>query len=71
MSMEYIRTRYKVPAKRGTRVRYTGSLGFAYDGTIVGSQNARLRIRFDGNPMGADIVTAHPTWKIKYLEEES
>jgi len=68
MSMEYIRTHYKVPAKRGARVRYIGSPGFAYDGTIVGSQNARLRIRFDGSPMGTDIVTAHPTWKIEYLE---
>lgn len=71
MSMEYIRKRYSVPAKRGARVRYTGSPGNVYDGSIVGSRGAHLRIRFDDKPMGADIVDAHPTWKIEYLEEAS
>lgn len=69
MSMRYIRDYYKVPAKRGGRVRYTGSPDSVFDGTIVGSRGAHLRIRFDGKPMGSDIVDAHPTWKIEYLKE--
>lgn len=68
MSMQYIRDKYGVPAKRGGLVRYTGSPDRAYDGTIVGSRGAHLRIRFDGAPMGADIVSAQPTWKIEYLD---
>ena len=63
MSMEYIRTYYRVPAKRGGRVIYTGSAG-ARQGTITGSRGARILIRLDGEP---NAMVFHPTWQIEYL----
>ena len=65
MSMQYIRQRYGVPAKRGARIRYTG-LDEDRLGTIVGSDyGAHLRIRLDGD---TEIASFHPTWEIKYLD---
>lgn len=67
MSLEYIRTAYNVPAKRGQRVRYTGDKGpkvGARDGTITGAHGAHLRIRMDGDSF-SNIY--HPTWELEYL----
>lgn len=58
MSMEYIRKTYKVPAKRGGRIRFQGR-----EGVIVGARDARLRARFHG----IGIVALHPAWEIEYL----
>ena len=69
MSMEYIRKRYGVPAKRGGRVRYTGNPdGKPVDGTITASAqgNGHLFVRLDGNKHS---YCFHPTWKLEYLEE--
>lgn len=61
MSMEYIRNYYRVPAKRGGRVRSTY---WKKDGTIKGTDGAYLRILFDGE---SEVGTYHPTWELVYL----
>lgn len=64
MSMQYIRDTYRVPAKRGGRVEFSGS-ALPIMGTITGSNGARLRIRLDGATVS---LNYHPTWKLKYLD---
>lgn len=64
MSLKYIRAQYGVPAIRGARVR------FIYEnrvGTIVGSDNAHLRVRFDGDKKPSIL---HPTWELEYLSTD-
>lgn len=66
MSMEYIRKTYKVPAKRGGRVRYTGDHNgkVARCGTIKSAIGGYLKILIDGEKTAR---TFHPTWEIEYL----
>jgi hypothetical protein len=64
VSMAYIREHYKVPAKRGGRIIYTGGR-FPMTGTIVGSRNAHLRVRMDGFKR---IEELHPTWNVEYVQ---
>lgn len=59
MSMQQIRDRYGVPAKRGARVEFEG-----HRGTIVGSDGHRLRIRLDARYS----ASFHPLWHIDYLD---
>jgi hypothetical protein len=66
--MAYIRLRYKVPAKRGAKVRVFWWLE-PEDATIVGSRDALLRVRLDREPRV--VLFAHPTWKIEYLDGAS
>ena len=66
MSMAYIRKHYSRKAKRGVRVEYTGE-GKPQQGTITGAEGARLRIRMDGDKHTG---IYHPTWEIRYLEEQ-
>lgn len=62
MTMEYIRSHYSVPAKRGGRIKYTN--GGTFYGTITGARGAYLRVRWD---MGSqNKVTLHPTWCVEY-----
>ena len=63
MSMDYIRTAYKVPAKRGGRIEYTPHVPPRM-GTIVGARGALLRIRLDGDK---HVGSYHPTWQLRYL----
>lgn len=63
MSMDYIRQHYKVPAKRGGRVRYTGG-PTPKEGVITSAKGAHLIIRMDGE---ASVGKYHPTWEIEYL----
>lgn len=57
--MEYIRRAYGVPAKRGGRVEYVHvDAGETLRGTIVGSRNQYLRVRWDHE---AFTRTHHPT----------
>lgn len=63
MSIEYIRDTYDVPAKRGTRVLYTGGGKKEY-GTIRGARGVHLMIKLDGNKHA---MPFHPTWKLEYL----
>ena len=66
MSMERIRKRYGVPAKRGSRVRYTGNgSDKAMYGTITSARGHHLRIRLDGQKVPHIF---HPTWELQYLE---
>ena len=58
--MEYIRKYYNVPAKRGGRIIY----GASNYGTIVGSKNAYLKIRMNGE---TQIKSYHPTYLLTYL----
>jgi len=65
MSMKYIRDTYKVPAKRGARVRYTpANKRVGFEGVIVGSSGRLLRIRLDGEEQ---VKSYHPTWRMEYL----
>ncbi len=57
--MDYIRRFYGVPAKQGGRIKYKGKLG-----TILGSRNAHLRIRLDGEKR---VANYHPEYEIEYL----
>lgn len=59
MSMDYIRSYYGVPAKRGALIMFNGKVG-----SIVGSRGQYLRVRFDGKRFPAVI---HPTWEVRYL----
>lgn len=66
MSLPYIRTTYRVPAKRGGRVEYTGH-GAKALGTIRSARGPYLFIQLDG----AKHATAfHPTWELRYLALE-
>lgn len=58
MSLKYIREHYKVPAKRGLKVIAQGQ-----NGIIVAARGTYLRIRIQGEK---NILSFHPTWKIKY-----
>ncbi|MFJ1269219.1 hypothetical protein ACD661_11690 [Legionella lytica] len=60
MSMKYIRTYYKVPAKRGKKVIANGQLG-----VITGSRGAYLKIRLEGQK---NSLPYHPTWEMQYID---
>lgn len=64
MSFEYIRKTYKVPAKRGCRVEYTGG-NETQLGTVVSSTGAHVNIRLDGTKHA---MPFHPTWELRYLD---
>lgn len=66
MSIEYIRETYKVPAKIGGRVRYTGS-ACAMLGTITGTRSAHIIVKLDEKE---DARPFHPTWEMEYLPNE-
>ena len=64
MSMAWVRKNYRVPAKRGARVEYTGD-GKPEFGTIRSASGGHLHIQLDGVK---HTMPFHPTWKIRYLE---
>lgn len=65
MSLQYIREHYGVPAKRGGRVKYTGSSRRGPEfGTITGANGAHVRIRIDGEKLAGNY---HPTYALEYL----
>jgi len=58
-----------VPAKRGAKVMIMNRYGIEMVGKIVGSRNARLRVRMagvSGDRRRSAIGTYHPT-DVKYL----
>lgn len=66
MSMERIRKRYDVPAKRGMRVKYTGEGKDKPEyGTITSARGHHLNIRLDGHKLP---YIFHPTWELEYLQ---
>lgn len=62
--MERIRSYYRVPAKRGGRVEYTGEKT-PREGVITSATNGRLNIRLDGEKHAYPF---HPTWELRYLD---
>ncbi|MGC0054574.1 hypothetical protein ACNSPG_16175 [Brucella pituitosa] len=65
MSLEYIKDYYRVPARVGGRVKYTGGMQPQY-GTIEGARNQYLIIRLDGE--SHEPGSYYPTWCLTYLE---
>lgn len=63
MSIDYIRRRYQVPAKRGGRVIYTGEKT-EKQGVIASARGGYLRIRMDGEKHARPY---HPTWELAYV----
>lgn len=72
MSIKYIRDTYGVPAYRGARVAYHhGKIGIdPRFGTIVSTDGAYLRIRFDGDKRTYP-APFHPEWGLSYLSDAS
>ena len=64
MTMAYVRNYYRVPAKRGGRIEYTGGDGPRL-GTIVSASNGRINVRLDGDKHA---MPHHPTSEIRYLD---
>lgn len=64
MTMAYVRDYYRVPAKRGGRIEYTGGKEPRL-GTIVSASNGRINVRLDGDKHA---LPHHPTWEIRYLD---
>ncbi|WP_280320047.1 hypothetical protein [Nocardia wallacei] len=64
MSLEYIRRTYDVPAFQGGRIKYTNPYNAAIFGTIIGADDAWLKVRIDG---ARTVAGLHPTDGIEYL----
>ena len=64
MSIDWIRKSYRVPAKVGGRVEYTGEK-IARRGVITGQRGPHLLIRLDGEEQSSPY---HPTWELRYLD---
>ena len=65
MSMGWVRKNYRVPAKRGGRIEYTGD-GKPEFGTIRSASGGHINVQLDGIK---HTMPFHPTWEIRYLEE--
>lgn len=65
MSMQYIRDRYNVPAKRFGRVVYSGNKKDE-PGVITGTRGTYLLIRLDSQTVS---LPYHPTFALRYLDE--
>ncbi len=65
MSMAWIRKNYRVPAKRGARVRYMGG-GKPELGAITSARGSQLMILLDG---ARHALPFHPTWELTYLAD--
>jgi hypothetical protein len=68
MSLEYIRTYYGVPAKRGMRIRWEAIKGNVHFGKIL-SADYHLRVRFDGSKRACRIHPADPA--LTYLTDSN
>ena len=67
MTLACIRNAYGVPARRGTRIRFSGRAdSLPIEGTITSAAGSTLRVHFDGEPRLRRRFL-HPTWKIDYL----
>jgi len=67
--MEYIRSAYGVPAKRGGRVIYTDSDGAKWPGVITAARSGRLLVRLDGtSPCSRFRYSLHPRFNVEYVE---
>lgn len=65
--LEYIRTRYQVPARPGAPVTYYGEKdGRPRPGRVVGTSGPHVLIRLDGETTAHPY---HPTWCLIWPEE--
>lgn len=64
MTMQWVRSTYGVPAKRGGRIAYTAN-GIESFATILGATHL-LHVRFDSG-LEAHL---HPTWKVRYVDPQ-
>ena len=62
-SLDYVRRKYRVPARRGMRVTVDGK-----SGVITCGDGQYLRVRLDGEKRSG---RWHPTWRVVYHEEPS
>lgn len=62
--MESLRRYYRVPAKRGARIVFTG-LKHPVAGTIISAREHKLWIRTDD---GQRFGPLHPVWEIEYVK---
>ena len=58
-AFDYVRERYKVPARVGALVLYKGR-----PGVIVGARGCYIRVRLDGETY---VGNYHPTWEMVYV----
>jgi hypothetical protein len=66
MTMQYIRDYYKVPAKRGAKIKFRG-----IPHVITSADGAHLRAKpltSSGEPFRVKPVIIHPTWEVEYLD---
>lgn len=59
-SLDFIRTTYGVPAKKGVRVRFEGE----QEGVITGASGRELLIQMDGSSY---VAVYHPVWQLEYF----
>lgn len=72
MSLGYIRRTYRVPAKRGAKVRYTDGHGAVWNGRITSARGAYLRVQVDDRVPGyRGRLLLHPTWQVEYLPDKN
>lgn len=65
MSLEYVRTYYKMPfIRRGMMVRYDGHDG--YITSAAGSGNLFVRLAGSKRP-----IICHPQWRMIYYDQQS
>lgn len=69
MSMERVRNYYKVPVKRGARIRFTDGEGKIFFGTIFSTIGSYLKVRIDGmhNVENREYWILHPTLNVEYI----
>lgn len=65
--MEYIRSHYGVPARRGAKVIFTDPKLGNMAMVITGSRGQYILLRPANDPKAAS-KPYHPTWNILYLE---
>lgn len=63
MSMQAIRDRYGVPAKRGAQVEFEGR-----PATIASASGHHLRLFFRDAPGDGSSGPYHPLWRMDYLD---
>lgn len=65
MSAKYVRDYYRVPAKKGGRIRFSWSGWHGTpEGTIMSFPGQYLRVRMDDG----SVFLLHPTWMVEYLD---
>jgi hypothetical protein len=71
MTFACIRKQYGVPARRGTRIRFSGRADSPpIEGTITSAAGAYLRVHYDGESRLRRHYL-HPSWEIEYLPPAS